>query len=148
MDRTLMPMGEASISFTWAMPSAVMLFTCAGKCSPFNFASSPGIRLSNTIVVFPDPDTPVTTVSRPLGMSISRDFTVWIASVDRWSFPSSNMSSRAMGLSDTHIRSLRQKRTDHGLLFGDYLWNRTLCDHIAASGTGFRSHLDQPVRFG
>ena len=52
------------------------------------------------------------------------------------------------GLTDTHIRSLRQKRTDHGLLFGDYLWNRTLCDHIAASGTGFRSHLDQPVRFG
>ena len=32
-----------------------------------NFASSAGIRLSKIIVVLPEPETPVTAVSRPLG---------------------------------------------------------------------------------
>ena len=30
------------------------------------------------MVVLPEPDTPVTTVSRPLGMATSSGFTVWI----------------------------------------------------------------------
>ena len=50
-------------------------------------ASRPGTRLSRIRVVLPDPDTPVTTVSRPLGRSTSRGFTVWMAPVDRWMFP-------------------------------------------------------------
>ena len=57
------------------------------------------MRLSKTRVVFPEPDTPVTTVSRPLGISTSRGFTVWIAPVDRRIRPRSNSSSfEARGL--------------------------------------------------
>ena len=52
------------------------------------------------------------------------------------------------GFANTHIRCSGQKRPDHGLFLCDHLWNTALCDHITASGTGFRSHLDQPVRFG
>ena len=33
------------------------------------------------MVVLPEPDTPVTTVSRPFGISTSRGFTVWILSL-------------------------------------------------------------------
>ena len=53
-------------------------------------ASRAGARLSRISVVFPEPDTPVTTVSRPLGMSTSRGFTVWIAPVERWMRPWAN----------------------------------------------------------
>ena len=38
-------------------------------------------------MVLPEPDTPVTTVSRPLGRSTARGFTVWIAPVARWMGP-------------------------------------------------------------
>lgn len=59
---------------------------------PFIFASSAGTRLSSTIVVLPEPDTPVTTVSRPLGMSSSKGLTVWMLPVERWIAPSANIS--------------------------------------------------------
>ncbi len=56
--------------------------------------------LSSTIVVFPEPDTPVTTVRRPFGTFISRGFTVWIASVAISMLPFSNIfSSGIAGLS-------------------------------------------------
>ena len=58
------------------MPSASMYFTCAGSFCPLVFAFSAGIRLSSTIVVFPDPETPVTTVSRPIGIRTSKGCTV------------------------------------------------------------------------
>ena len=89
----LIPIGDASISFTWEIPSAETFFTCSGNVSPFSAASSPGIRLSSTIVVLPEPDTPVTTVSLPFGISTSRGFTVWIALVERWITPRSNIFS-------------------------------------------------------
>ena len=76
-----MPMGVASMSLTWRMPSASMRFTCAGSLPPAVAAARAGTRLSSTMVVLPEPDTPVTTVSRPLGMSASRGLTVWMASV-------------------------------------------------------------------
>ena len=41
-------------------------------------ASRAGMRLSSTMVVLPEPDTPVTTVSRPFGISTSSGLTVWI----------------------------------------------------------------------
>ena len=44
------------------------------------------------MVVLPEPETPVTTVSRPLGMRTSRGLTVWIAPVDRRMVPLSNSS--------------------------------------------------------
>ena len=78
-----MPMGVASMSLTCAMPSASTARIWAGSALPLIFACSAGIRLSSTMVVLPEPDTPVTTVSRPFGISTSRGFTVWIRSVDR-----------------------------------------------------------------
>ena len=87
-----MPMGVASISFTCAISSASTLFTCAGRAVPFTFACKAGIRLSSTSVVLPEPDTPVTTVSRPLGSSSSSGFTVWMAEVARWMRPCANSS--------------------------------------------------------
>ena len=78
-----MPMGAASMSFTCAMPSARISRMCGGSARPPMLASSAGIRLSSTMVVLPEPDTPVTTVSRPFGMSTSSGWTVWICDVDR-----------------------------------------------------------------
>ena len=56
-------------------------------------AASAGTRLSRISVVLPEPDTPVTTVSRPLGMSTFSGLTVWMASVERWMRPSANSSA-------------------------------------------------------
>ncbi len=47
------------------------------------------------MVVLPDPDTPVTTVSRPLGNSASSGLTVWICAVEKQMLPLANISSRA-----------------------------------------------------
>ena len=44
------------------------------------------------MVVLPEPETPVTTVRRPLGISTLSGFTVWMASVVIVIFPSLNMS--------------------------------------------------------
>ena len=78
-----MPMGVASMSLTCAIPSASIERIWAGSALPLMTASSAGTRLSSTIVVLPEPDTPVTTVSRPLGISTSSGFTVWMEDVDR-----------------------------------------------------------------
>ena len=86
-------MGVASMSFTCAMPSALIARICAGRAAPWMVASSAGTRLSSTMVVLPEPDTPVTTVSRPLGMSTSSGLTVWICAVDRWIVPFANSAS-------------------------------------------------------
>ena len=43
-------------------------------------------------MVLPEPDTPVTTVSRPLGISTFKGFTVWMAAVERCILPSANSS--------------------------------------------------------
>ena len=56
-------------------------------------AFSPGARLSSTSVVLPEPDTPVTTVSRPLGRRTSSGFTVWMARVDKRIVPCEKSSS-------------------------------------------------------
>ena len=78
-----MPMGVASMSLTCAMPSALTDRMCGGSAWPLMPASSAGIRLSSTMVVLPEPDTPVTTVSRPLGIVTSSGLTVWICVVAR-----------------------------------------------------------------
>ena len=88
-----MPMGVASMSLTCAMPSALTARTCGGSALPRIPASSAGIRLSSTMVVLPEPDTPVTTVSRPLGMATSSGLTVWICDVDRRIVPCANRSA-------------------------------------------------------
>ena len=81
-----MPMGVASMSFTCSMPSARMSVTWSGIRFPRVNASNAGTRLSKIRVVLPDPETPVTTVSRPLGISTSNGFTVCISLVDRCIF--------------------------------------------------------------
>ena len=88
-----MPMGVASMSFTRSMPSAVTWRTWGGMGLPAVRASSPGTRLSRIRVVLPEPETPVTTVSRPLGRSTSKGFTVWMASVAKRMRPSAKSSS-------------------------------------------------------
>ena len=102
MDRTLMPIGVASISFTCFMSGASIERTWSGSFFFFVTASRPGIRLSSTRVVFPEPETPVTRVSLPFGISTSRGFTVWIAEVERWILPKAKRSS-AFVLSLTEI---------------------------------------------
>ena len=90
MERTLMPMGVASISLIRVIPGASADRTWPGSGRPAVAASRPGIRLSKIRVVLPEPETPVTAVSFPLGMSTSSGFTVWMAPVDRWMRPRSN----------------------------------------------------------
>ena len=48
------------------MPGASTARTCLGSLRPAMDASSAGMRLSRISVVLPEPDTPVTTLSRPL----------------------------------------------------------------------------------
>ena len=76
-------MGVASMSFTRLIPSASTAFTWSGSFLPSIHAERAGTRLSRTNVVFPEPETPVTAVSLPLGILISKGFTVWIAPVER-----------------------------------------------------------------
>ena len=40
-----------------------------------------------------------------------------------------------------------QKRSNHGYGIGFYFLHRTFCDHVAATRSGFRTHLNDPVRF-
>ena len=89
-----MPIGVASISFTRLMPGASTQWTCFGRGLSAIAASSPGTKLSRIRVVLPEPDTPVTTVKRPLGIAVSRGLTVWTGPVERWMLPRSNSSIR------------------------------------------------------
>ncbi len=86
-----MPMGVASMSFTCLMPSAVTRFMCSGIRLSFISALRAGIRLSSISVVFPDPDTPVTAVSLPFGISTVRALTVCMGEMERLIRPSSNI---------------------------------------------------------
>ena len=88
-----MPIGVASMSFTCPIPTACTSLTWAGRAAPLVLAASAGTRLSKINVVLPDPDTPVTTVRRPFGISTSSGLTVWIAPVERWMCPCSNSCS-------------------------------------------------------
>ena len=88
-----MPMGVASMSFTCRIPSASMESTCSGSFFPFIRACRAGIRFYSMRFVLPEPDTPVTEVSFPLGISASNDFTVWIGPVERQIRPSENNCS-------------------------------------------------------
>ena len=58
------------------MPGAETDRTCAGSACPRMVACKPGIRLSSTIVVLPEPETPVTTVSLPFGILTINGLTV------------------------------------------------------------------------
>ena len=91
VERTFIPMGVASMSFTWSMPSASIEIMCSGIFLPQDLASSAGTRLSSTSVVLPEPETPVTTVSLRLGIFASSGFTVCIAPVLRVIAPYSNI---------------------------------------------------------
>ena len=75
MERTLMPIGVASINLTCRICSLKSRYM-AGKFFPGYFSFKPGIRLSRISVVLPEPDTPVITVSLPCGISTSNGFTV------------------------------------------------------------------------
>ena len=88
-----MPMGVASMSFTFRIPGARISRTGEGRGAPWTEAARPGTRLSSTRVVLPEPETPVTAVSFPLGRSTSRGCTVWSGPVDRWIFPWANRAS-------------------------------------------------------
>ena len=88
-----MPIGVASISLTCSIPGASIAVTWTGSVSPRMEACKAGIRLSRIRVVLPDPDTPVTAVSRPFGIFTVSGFTVWIAPVVIVIVPSANIES-------------------------------------------------------
>ncbi len=85
-----MPMGVASMSLTCRMPAASMPRTCGGRGFPAAAAARAGTRLSRISVVLPEPETPVTTESRPFGNETQSGCTVWIASVVIRMQPSAN----------------------------------------------------------
>ena len=62
--------------FARRMPSVSSSRTCSGNSSPAACALSAGISDSSTIVVLPEPETPVTATSRPRGISTSSGLTV------------------------------------------------------------------------
>ena len=85
-------MGVASIRFARLMPSAASAVTCSGSASPAAAWASAGMSVSSTSVVLPEPDTPVTAISRPRGMSMANGFTVCKPLDSRWIRPRSNIS--------------------------------------------------------
>ena len=78
---------------TCLIPSASIFTICSGIFFGEVKESSAGTRLSKTIVVLPEPETPVTTVNLPFGMSIFRGLTVWIEFVSKWILPFLNIIS-------------------------------------------------------
>ena len=95
MERTLAPIGVASMRFTRASPAASAERTWAGSAPPAMAARRPGMRLSSTSVVLPLPETPVTAVSRPRGTSTASGRTVWMAPVSRRTAPRAKTSAAA-----------------------------------------------------
>ena len=91
VERTFVPIGVASMTLTRLTPPASTDSTCSGNGIPDMTAWRAGTKLSNTMVVLPDPDTPVTTVMRPIGISRSRGCTVWIRDVRILMAPLSKM---------------------------------------------------------
>ncbi|MBR6037705.1 MAG: hypothetical protein IKP53_02940 [Candidatus Methanomethylophilaceae archaeon] len=89
----MIPIGVASMSFTWLIPAAPIDRTWSGRSDSDTRASSAGTRLSRTMVVFPLPDIPVTTVRRPFGILTSSGFTVWMPDVRISIIPSENSPS-------------------------------------------------------
>ena len=104
MDRTFVPMGAASMRHTRRMPSASTAFTWSGSVPPDTAAVSAGTRLSRMTVVLPEPDTPVTAVSRPFGTASSSAWTVWSGPVRSRIVPYSKSASSGTG-SRTHTAS-------------------------------------------
>ena len=76
VERIFEPIGVASINSTFETPSASIERAEAGNAAPPMDERNAGTSVSNTIVVFPEPDTPVTTVSRPRGTSTDNGCTV------------------------------------------------------------------------
>ena len=69
------------------------------------------------MVVLPEPDTPVTTVSRPLGKRTSSGLTVWMGPVERATAPFSNRASGGTGFRRTSARPARKGP----------IWDRGFC---------------------
>ena len=140
-----MPIGVASMSFTCAMPSASTALTWGGSGLPAVCAASAGTRLSRISVVLPEPDTPVTTVSRPLGMSTSSGLTVWMASGRKMDAPlGKQLRRRAVPGRSTPLPA--QKRADLGRRVPGQVGHRALGNDVPAARTGLGAHLDEPVR--
>ena len=55
--------------------------------------------------------------------------------------------SRITSASHMRIRCLCQKRPDHGCRIFLNILYCAFCDHMPATGSGFRAHLNDPVRF-
>ena len=136
------------MSFTRSIPSARRSLTWAGRGRPAVRASRAGTRLSRIRVVLPEPDTPVTTVSRPLGMSTSRGFTVWMAPVERWIRPRSNRAAGSAGRRTCTAAFPERKGPDLGGGVLPQGRHRPLGHHPAAVGAGPGAHLYDPVRVG
>ena len=81
VERTLMPIGVESTMRTRSTPAGSIEVTCAGSGRSSVHASIAGTSDSRIIVVLPEPETPVTAVSRPRGIATSRACTVWIGAV-------------------------------------------------------------------
>ena len=88
-----MPMGVASMSCALTIPGASMDSTCVGRPSPLDDDRIAGTRLSRTIVVFPDPEAPVTATSLPFGILRSSGCTVCIPRVLILIVPFPNITS-------------------------------------------------------
>ena len=81
VERMFAPIGVASIRCALDTPSASRSRTCVG-CGDLSIRDcKAGINISSTIVVLPEPDTPVTAVSRPRGISTDNGPTVCRRSV-------------------------------------------------------------------
>lgn len=142
-----MPIGVASISFTWEIPAGSTERTWEGRGVFAIAASMPGTRLSRIRVVFPEPETPVTTVRRPLGIFTLSGFTVWMAPVEREMAPCSNRSFP--GSPDAgvwRIPALEKHRC--GILYFHNIRNSPFCDHLSPFCACFRPHFNEPVCMG
>ena len=71
-----MPIGVESTMRTRSTPAGSIEVTCAGSGRSSVLASIAGTSDSRIIVVLPEPETPVTAVSRPRGIATSRARTV------------------------------------------------------------------------
>ena len=89
---TFLPIGTLSINSIFLMPSQSISRTSSGNSSPLICDFTAGYNASKSNVVLPLPDTPVTAVSFPFGISMSNGLTLWISEVLMEMLPFSNVS--------------------------------------------------------
>ena len=106
MERGVRPMGDWSILMTLSSLSIPYISRCFPGTSYARFRSLASLlyRISFMSELLPEPETPVTQVNTPVGMSTSTDFRLLAAAPRIFSQPDGFLLSRGTGINSEPLR--------------------------------------------